>query len=103
MDFGSIFDIFLAFDWSFGFWVAFCLFGRFWVYVWRLVRYLAFGKIFSFLDDFWLFGQFLSFELIFGFWVSSWLLGRFFVDFWPLGRFLDCGTIFGFLNDFWLF
>ena len=69
-------------------------------------RFLVFGSLFGFWEDFWLFGRFLSFELIlafgsvFGFWVNSWLLGRFFVDFWPLVRFLAFGKIFDFLDDF---
>ena len=99
----------MAFGSIFGFWVNSLLLGRIFVDFSPLVRFLACGMIFEFLEDIWLFGRFLSFSFIFrfwvniGFWVYSLLLGRFFVEFWPLVRFLAFGTIFGFLDDFWRF
>ena len=72
MTFGLVFGLFLSFDWSFGLWVDFCLFGRFLVYVWLLGRVLAFGSIF---------GRVFAFDSSFGFGVDFWLLSRFFVYF----------------------
>ena len=84
----------------FGFWVNSWLFGRYFVDFWPLGRFLAFGTIFGFLDDFCHLGLFLAFRSIFGFWVNSLRFDPFFVDFWPLVRFSLFWTIFGFLDDF---